>query len=392
MAVSPPAPLEHASAATVAAAGRDMAGYVFMALVALQVGVQPAMTRACVNQAVSGRSLVLAEMAISMALAIAIVPQDAFSGWSASESVRLAGPPAVMYAFRSLLKQAAYRRCDGVTFNIFNQTKVVFCALAAWALLGEGQTLQQCAALFCAVCAGALLVTPARSSSSIRLLMCCGGNSPSNRTVASGEGEGPKCAKAPEVAPKGGEDSCAKEVDPPEQRPPPTATSGVGSALALGTAVCSGTAAALSQAALAGSVRPSALFNLELALWGVPFVILSGGRENPFKVWRAWQMVTIVPVLLQAIGGLLVSAVVKQQGGVAMGLCTVAGIGVSAVVDAIVTRRLPSVRQVTAAGLCALSVVVHQWDATASRHPVPLSGIQVPAPATGAAIATVRPG
>lgn len=341
-----------------------------MMLVSIQVGVQPAVTRACVPQAVSGRSLVLAEMAISMALAIAIVPQDALFGWSASESLWLAGPPAAMYALRSLLKQAAYRRCDGVTFNIFNQTKVVFCAVAAWLLLGEGQTLQQCTALLCAVSAGALLVTPARGGSG-RAASGCG----SIATL------GPRCAGAGES--DGNEDVCVKEVGTVEQRLNMTAIVGAGSALALGTAACSGTAAALSQAAMAGSTRPSALFNLELALWGVPFVVLSGGTENPSKALRGWQKLTLAPVLLQAVGGLLVSAVVKQQGGVAMGLCTVAGIGVSAVVDALVTKRPPSARQVCAAGLCGLSVVVHQVDAAGAQPP-----LGVPA-STALVVATV---
>jgi len=136
----------------------DSSGF-FMVLVALQVGVQPAVTKACVRQTVPGFSLVIAELLLSMALAVAVVPPEAFVDWSFLESAWLAGPPAAVYALRSLLKQAAYRLCDGVTFNIVNQTKVVFCAIAAWLLLGEGQTMQQCAALLCAVTAGALLLS-----------------------------------------------------------------------------------------------------------------------------------------------------------------------------------------------------------------------------------------
>merc|ERR1719362_2204150 len=103
-----------------------------------------------------------------MALAVAVVPPEAFVDWSFLESAWLAGPPAAVYALRSLLKQAAYRLCDGVTFNIVNQTKVVFCAIAAWVLLGEGQTRQPCAALFCAVSAGGLLILgPSSGRSSI---------------------------------------------------------------------------------------------------------------------------------------------------------------------------------------------------------------------------------
>jgi len=111
---------------------------------------------------------------------------------------------------------------------------------------------------------------------------------------------------------------------------------------------------------MAGRARPSALFNLELALWGLPLVVFTGFGNSPTTALRGWHVWTVAPVALQAAGGLLVSAVVKQRGGVAMGLCTVAGIAVSAVVDACRTKRCLSVRQLMAAGLCALSVAVHQ--------------------------------
>lgn len=378
-----------------------------MTLVALQVGMQPAIMRACVPQAVSGRSLVLMEMAISIALALLVMPQEALEGWSFLESFRCAGPPAIVYALRSLLKQAAYRLCDSVSFNVFNQTKVVFCAMAAWFLTGEAQAPLQCLALLCAVAAGALLAVPTRAQSTTR--RCQGriqgrcqrrsrwqdprkkacivwppleegskaiswhataflANSNSMSCIAVQEEE--ECngrldggGKENEVEPHRGVSSQvplgARDVLP--------CCSGAGAALAIATSACSGVAAALSQAAMRYSFRHSSLFALELALWGVPFVLLfSGGDEklfNGLRGWKecfGWKKYTILPVLLQAMGGLLVSAVVKQQGSVAMGLCTVAGIGVSVVVDAVVTRRLPSRQQVCAATLCGLSVVVHQ--------------------------------
>lgn len=94
----------------------------------------------------------------------------------------------------------------------------------------------------------------------------------------------------------------------------------------------------------------------------MPLVLFSSGGKQPSATLRGWQGRTLAPVALQAAGGLLVSAVVKKQGGVSMGLCTVAGIAISAVVDAAHTGRPPNIRQVTATALCALSVVVHQMD------------------------------
>lgn len=332
-----------------------------MVLVALQTGIQPAVTRKCVAQAVSGRSLVIAEMAISMCLALALAPAGALWRWSAYESLPLAGPPAAMYALRSFFKQAAYRRCDGVTFNVVNQTKVVFCALAAWLLLGEGQSPQQCVALLCAVGAGVLLVAPARGTGT------CGG-------VGSLMATGPSTEELrPELNIETGTNAEALEARGLSAKSGSVATTMLasGTMLALATAACSGIAAALSQAALHGTGRPSAVFNLELSIWGLPLVALSGSSAGGSRTsdaaqhWRdGWQLRTLAPVMLQAAGGLLVSAVVQQQGGVAMGLCTVAGIMVSALVDTLLTRRPPTPRQACAAILCAVSVTAHQIDMT----------------------------
>eukprot|EP00933_Yihiella_yeosuensis_P018275 TRINITY_DN15058_c2_g1_i2.p1 TRINITY_DN15058_c2_g1~~TRINITY_DN15058_c2_g1_i2.p1 ORF type:complete len:203 (+),score=36.62 TRINITY_DN15058_c2_g1_i2:288-896(+) len=134
-----------------------------------------------------------------------------------------------------------------------------------------------------------------------------------------------------------------------------------GALLALATALCSGVAAAMSQAAMRTSSRHSALFNLELGLWGLPLVLASGGGPLSFsEACRGWEFKTFAPVALQAVGGLLVSAVVKSKGGVAMGLCTVVGIAISALVGAVRTGQPPTLRQVCAAALCTLSVAMHQ--------------------------------
>lgn len=344
-----------------------------MALVAMQTGIQPAVTRAYVSEAVSAQSLVIAEMMVSVILAIAVIPTDDFSEWSMLDSLKLAGPPSVMYALRSLVKQSAYRRCSGVTFNVLNQTKVVFCAIAAWLLMGERQTIQQCGALLCAVAAGALLVIPGQLSPEKPCTIPA-----ANRERCSSQMSPIRKVPGPGLAKSRGKTSRLLVVDASSDgatceggskhaasRDDVVSSSHMlfGAALAVLTAACSGVAAAMSQSAMKTATRPSALFNLELSLWGVPFVVLSGGGVRPFSALHGWHRCTLVPVALQAAGGLLVSAVVKQHGGVAMGLCTVAGITVSGLVDMMATKRPPSMRQVCAAGLCALSVAMHQRDA-----------------------------
>jgi drug/metabolite transporter (DMT)-like permease len=359
-----------------------------MFLVALQVGMQPAVTRACVSSEVSGQSLVIVEIIVSMILAVMLTPMSEFVRWSLVESCCLAGPAALVYAVRSLFKQAAYRRCDSVTFNVINQTKVVFCALGAWFLMQEGQSPQQVLALLCAVFAGALLVIPSAPSNGDRAATATAEYQDNGSQCQRQVDETTASAKIEMQELKVTRRKVSNEVIttcgaasnslsqlrvtsvsvtsavPPAQKHSRTASAAIsGAVLALATAVCSGTAAAMSQRALRGTTRPSSLFNFELAFWGAPFVVATsvvGVGKQSSLVLRGWDACTMAPVVLQAAGGLLVSAVVQQQGGVAMGLCTVAGIAVSAATDALLTKRLPSQRQMFASLLAVASVAMHQ--------------------------------
>eukprot|EP00747_Dinoflagellata_sp_TGD_P080038 gnl/TRDRNA2_/TRDRNA2_160735_c0_seq1.p1 gnl/TRDRNA2_/TRDRNA2_160735_c0~~gnl/TRDRNA2_/TRDRNA2_160735_c0_seq1.p1 ORF type:complete len:268 (+),score=48.61 gnl/TRDRNA2_/TRDRNA2_160735_c0_seq1:89-892(+) len=203
----------------------------------------------------------------------------------------------------------------------------------------KGQTPQQCAALFCATAAGALLVVaPGRSSKTM---------------------PAPKAKADTDLVP-GSEQANGTAVSASIPQ-----SSGI--VFALMTAMFSGIAAALSQAAMQRSTRlnerPSALFTLELAVWGVPFTLMTAVAEmakDHGALVRGWECRTVVPVALQAAGGVLVGALIKVRGGVAMGLCTVLGIGVSAIATSIQSRQLPACKQVLAGLLAALSIFVHQ--------------------------------
>lgn len=292
----------------------DAVSHVLMVLISVQVGLQPAVTKFCVGGDVATQSLVVGELMISMILAVSLSPDRSFHGWSAFDSLLVAGPAAFVYALRSLFKQVAYRKCDSVTFNTINQTKVVWCAMAAWVLLGEPQNPRQIAALWCAICAGALLVAPSSSSKDLRLT-----GSPWR--------------------------------------------SASGSLFAVMTAVCSGLGAALSQVAMLSGDRPSAFFNFELALWGVlpsMLALVMGVRVRETLV--GWRPTTVMPVLLQAIGGLMVGALIKRRGGVAMGLCTIIGIGISAVTDSLLQKKFPTSRVMLAMWVATLSILLHQQE------------------------------
>eukprot|EP00927_Polykrikos_kofoidii_P078941 TRINITY_DN75743_c0_g1_i1.p1 TRINITY_DN75743_c0_g1~~TRINITY_DN75743_c0_g1_i1.p1 ORF type:complete len:390 (-),score=47.43 TRINITY_DN75743_c0_g1_i1:1-1134(-) len=337
--------LPHSEAVDVGS-NAEIVGYVFMVLVAIQTGIQPAVTRVCVSSTVSGQSLVVAENIVSMIIGMCIAPTGAIKSLSFSHSLSVVGPAAFIYALRSLFKQAAYRRCDGVTFNICNQTKIVFCAIATWLLLSERQNPRQICALAFAVSAGVLLVAPAGVKP----------RRPESRQVReSHRGWVVETLRS---------DPSQKTQSVNQRMQALSASPAVGVLLALTTACCSGMGAALSQVAMRQSSRHSAVFNFELALWGLPCALIVGsvvgGDVTLASLVYGWQFRTFFPVALQSFGGLLVSSVVQMKGGVAMGLCTVAGIAVSAVADGLLMRKLPPLREAVAAFLAVMSVAMHQ--------------------------------
>lgn len=374
-----------------------------MLLVAIQAGIQPVVTRVCVAGEVAGASLVVVENLVSMVLAIVLSPPGTFQSWSCSDSLMLAGPAAFCYSLRSFFKQAAYRRCDAVTFNICNQTKVVFCALAAWLLLHEVQSRRQVVALVVGMSAGLLLVVPSHirakdeSKKDVSDAELAPGQKErtaeaihqgskqlnlqtahiergkqealpplrKRRPPAEGHPEPHCAATAAQTAASQNSTNQHRTIPPRKALDVDWSGAAMGAALALLTAGCSGLGAALSQLAMKRSARPSTLFNFELAMWGMPVAIAVSGSgmagERISGVTKGWRLRTLIPVALQAGGGLLVSAVVKSRGGVAMGLCTVVGIAVSALTEAFLMRRAPTLRQVSAASLAALSILLHQW-------------------------------
>eukprot|EP01062_Namystynia_karyoxenos_P075886 TRINITY_DN7367_c0_g1_i1.p1 TRINITY_DN7367_c0_g1~~TRINITY_DN7367_c0_g1_i1.p1 ORF type:complete len:348 (+),score=101.86 TRINITY_DN7367_c0_g1_i1:98-1045(+) len=301
----------------------DLAATVYMALVSLQVGLQPLLTQRCAT-GVSKESLVLAENALKILCSLAIVPGGTLVSWSVSESMRIVAAPACVYALSGLMKLHSYRHCDGVTFNLVNQTKLVFSAVCVWLLLGRGQTTVQMGALLVISVAAAVLSWPQQSRSS------------SSENAAAADSERRRVLHG--VLP------------------------------GLGAAALSGVAASLCQLALQGEKRQPDLFNMELALWGSTALVVTGqlGSWNAGRaggraggLFSGWRLQCALPPLAQALGGIGVGRVIQLRGSVTMCLCTVVGIVIAAVAKWLFAREPLSVAQWVAAAMVIPGVLVH---------------------------------
>jgi UDP-sugar transporter A1/2/3 len=140
-------------------------GYFFMVCLALQFGLQPLFTKACIHENAHKPSLVLLCEIMKMFLALILLFLDptckkVLEKWSLRETFSKAGVPAAVYAFQNVCIQVSYQNTDPLTFNLLNQLKIVFTAIMVYVLLGKTQTGQQIIALFLLLVVGVVLCLP----------------------------------------------------------------------------------------------------------------------------------------------------------------------------------------------------------------------------------------
>ena len=272
----------------------------FMAAVSLQVGLQPIATKKWGVQGQKGQVL-LAENLIKLCLCSLQLPTEIWEDFDVMESAKLAAVPALVYALSGMLKLKGYSNCDGLTFNTINQTKILFSAICAYFLLGKIQTTTQLTSLAMATCAAILISLPTTKKSK------------SESKFVSGI--------LPTI---------------------------IASAL-------SGAAACLAQYALQSKSRNSLLFTLELSLWGFLFALPT---LTPSK-FKGWSLMSFIPPLMQAVGGICVGIVIKTSGGVAYGFCTILGILIAAIAESIINGALPPVMHMLSVPVVISSIILY---------------------------------
>lgn len=137
--------------------------WVYLALLTLQYGCQPLLSKRFVRREAIVTSLVLAcevAKALCALLLLSLKPgalRSQFRRWSLSASLAASGLPAAIYAVQNSLLQISYKNLDSLTFSILNQTKLLFTALFAFLLLGQRQSRRQILALALLLLAAVLL-------------------------------------------------------------------------------------------------------------------------------------------------------------------------------------------------------------------------------------------
>ena len=107
---------------------------IFLACLAVQVGIQPILARRYVDNRTHGATLVLAAEATKFVVCLAVLyGQDGGKSvakerrrWTLKSSVLGAGLPALVYAVQNSLVWIAYNNLTGLSFNLINQTKIMY--------------------------------------------------------------------------------------------------------------------------------------------------------------------------------------------------------------------------------------------------------------------------
>ncbi|XP_022978523.1 CMP-sialic acid transporter 5-like [Cucurbita maxima] len=291
-------------------------------LLALQYGAQPLISKRCTRREVIVTSSVLTCEIVKVVCALVIMAKEGsvkktFSQWTVAGALTASGLPAIIYALQNSLLQIAYKNLDSLTFSMLNQTKILFTAVCTYLLLRQRQSIQQIGALFLLIVAAVLL------------------------SIGEGSSKGSSDGSYDQILFHG--------IIP-----------------VLVASVLSGMASALCQWSSQVKKHSSYLMTVEMSIVGSLFLLISTYKSPDGEAIRqhgffyGWTLLTMIPVLFNALGGILVGLVTSRAGGVRKGFVIVSALLVTALLQFIFEGKPPSVYCIVALPLVVSSISIYQ--------------------------------
>ncbi|XP_011097577.1 CMP-sialic acid transporter 5 [Sesamum indicum] len=296
--------------------------WLFSLLLTLQYGAQPLISKRCTSREVIVTSSVLACEVVKVISAIMLLAKDGslrktFKDWTLIGSLTASGLPAAIYALQNSLLQISYRNLDSLTFSMLNQTKLFFTALFTFIILRQRQSIQQIGALFLLIIAAILL------------------------SIGEGSSKASSSRNPDEILFYG--------IIP-----------------VLVASVLSGLASALCQWASQVKKHASYLMTVEMSIIGSLCLVASaykspdGSAIRQHGFFYGWTPLTWIPVILNAVGGILVGLVTSYAGGVRKGFVIVSALLVTALLQYIFDGKPPSPYCLVALPLVVTSISIYQ--------------------------------
>lgn len=351
-----PSKLMVATPLGLAGAAASSTSLVYMALLAVQFGTQPILTQkyAGKDSAIVKRTYVGVQDLTRIAFCLLGL------AWSSSSqpasilpavaryrpALALVMFPAALYALQNYCSLTAYQSLDPITYNVLNQTKTIAAAVWCYFLLRQPQSPQQMAALVLLVVAALVM----ENQNPFQFLTNRKGGADESSNTAGVVGEG------------------AEESLKRRQRR-------TGLAAILTASMTSGLAGAWTQRCLQAGQRPcnSLVFSMELSI--VSFVLLVASavlKPSPEskeseesslslmrQLFRGWTAKTWIPVVTNALGGILVGLVTKHAGVVPKGFALILGLFLGGVLQNLTLQSRVTPHQWVGGTLAALSLWMH---------------------------------
>ncbi|GAB2226075.1 hypothetical protein Droror1_Dr00021861 [Drosera rotundifolia] len=294
----------------------------YSALLTLQYGAQPLISKRFVRREVIVTSSVIACEVAKVVCALLLLARDGnlkklFKEWTLVGALTASGLPAAIYALQNSLLQIAYRNLDSLTFSILNQTKLFFTAFFTYIILRQKQSIQQIGALFLLIIAAVLLSVGEGSSKG-------------------STGNNPELVLFYGIVP------------------------------VLVASVLSGLASALCQWASQVKKHTSYLMTIEMSVFGTLVLLFStskspdGAAIRQHGFFYGWTAFTWIPVIANAVGGILVGLVTSYAGGVRKGFVIVSALLVTALLQLIFDGKPPSMYCLVALPLVISSISIYQ--------------------------------
>lgn len=318
--------------------------FLYMGLLALQFGLQPILTRKFTPNEITRTTVVLAQEAVKLVMAFFMLrasgqTKQAFSNWTLRSSVTVAFIPAALYAVQNMCALMAYQNLDALTYNVLNQTKTLSAALCCYLVMGRKQSKAQVIALVLLVVA-ALIVEGILSIDTLLSVSIFQEKKQELQNTWF---------------------SSAAFLGQSRRH----WTHGVLPILAA--SLISGLTGALTQRSLqsADGGRNPYLFSMELCVGGL-FVLLANLAVSPDGTaiaekgfFYGWTIETIIPVITNAAGGIIVGLVTKYAGSVRKGFALIFGLLFSGIFQAFSSSAGLSMEHLLGGGLAALSLYLH---------------------------------
>jgi len=310
----------------VASSGLGIEAILSMSLLALQFGLQPSLTRKFTPKTINRSTVVFTQDIVKFFMAGAALLftggwANAIVGWNVKAWLTVAGIPALLYLVQNFATLIAYQNLSPLTFNVLNQTKTLSAALCCYLLMGKIQSKLQIVSLFVLFASACVIekILPIRFWKS-------------------------KDAASP--IENGVEDKDSSEELKSVHHD--NHTQGIFAVLLA--SFISGLAGSFTQKNLQsatggiGGGRNSYFFTMELCVVSLSFMLMSMLRSEDGKKIRAdgffhqWTPTTIIPILTNAAGGIVVGLVTKYAGSVKKGFALIFGLLLSGIIQAIMSE------------------------------------------------------